>query len=311
MFHMPCFFFISGYLLNDKYLIDLKTGLIQKAKNSYYPFVKWTLIFLAFHNVFYSLHIYETSYSWQTFIERIIRAFTLSGSESLLGGFWFLISLFWASTISLLFLNVLLRKNLLSQNAILIGIIGVLIIATFWHYIPINLPQMFGVQTLLAIVFYLSGYFFCKKNVQFNYSLLRGFSLLLIPAIAAFFIKLDMTEVQGWHVLVYYLIAMAGIIGIILIINELLKYNFVSILIYIGNKTLYILIFHFLAFKLISFIYLYFNDLSIDLLTEFPVLEKTNSWIWIAYTIGGICFPLVIWELAHQPLEKNKRSQIS
>ena len=111
--------------------------------------------------------------------------------------------------------------------------------------------------------------------------------------------------------MVYYLIAMAGIIGIILIINELLKYNFVSILIYIGNKTLYILIFHFLAFKLISFIYLYFNDLSIDLLTEFPVLEKTNSWIWIAYTIGGICFPLVIWELAHQPLEKNKRSQIS
>ena len=29
----------------------------------------------------------------------------MTGSESLLGGFWFLISLFWASIISLLFLN--------------------------------------------------------------------------------------------------------------------------------------------------------------------------------------------------------------
>lgn len=116
MFHMPCFFFVSGWLLNDKYITDLKTGLIQKAKGSYYPFVKWTLIFLLFHNVFVSMHIYENSYSWQTFIERIVRAFTMTGSESLLGGFWFLISLFWASIISLLFLNMLSRKNLLTEN---------------------------------------------------------------------------------------------------------------------------------------------------------------------------------------------------
>lgn len=39
MFHMPCFFFVSGWLLNEKYVTDLKTGLIQKAKGSYYPFV--------------------------------------------------------------------------------------------------------------------------------------------------------------------------------------------------------------------------------------------------------------------------------
>lgn len=118
MFHMPCFFFVSGWLLNDKYITDLKTGLIQKAKGSYYPFVKWTLIFLLFHNVFVSMHIYENSYSWQTFIERIVRAFTMTGSESLLGGFWFLISLFWASIISLLFLNMLSRKNLLTENTV-------------------------------------------------------------------------------------------------------------------------------------------------------------------------------------------------
>ena len=50
MFHMPCFFFISGYLLNDKYLTNLKTGLWRKIKGSYYPFVKWSVIFLLLHN---------------------------------------------------------------------------------------------------------------------------------------------------------------------------------------------------------------------------------------------------------------------
>ena len=118
MFHMPCFFFISGWLLNDRYITDLKTGLIQKAKGSYYPFVKWTLIFLLFHNVFASMHIYENSYSWQTSMERIVRAFTMTGSEQLLGGFWFLISLFWASIISLLLLSTLSKHEIVTENKI-------------------------------------------------------------------------------------------------------------------------------------------------------------------------------------------------
>lgn len=114
LFHMPCFFFISGWLFSDKYIDDLKTGLLKKAKGSYVPFVKWTLIFLLFHNMFASVHIYADSYSWQTFIERVIRAFTMTGGESLLGGFWFLISLFWASVGTVLFLHFLHKNQILT-----------------------------------------------------------------------------------------------------------------------------------------------------------------------------------------------------
>lgn len=78
MFHMPCFFFISGWLLSDKYLQDLKRGLYRKTNGTYIPYVKWMLIFLLFHNVFASIHIYENSYSWQTFMMGILRAFTMN-----------------------------------------------------------------------------------------------------------------------------------------------------------------------------------------------------------------------------------------
>lgn len=121
MFHMPCFFFISGYLLNDKYLTDVKRGLVQKARGSYYPFVKWTLIFILLHNIFTYLHISRTYYSWSDLIERIIRAFTLTGSESILGGFWFLISLCISSIASLLFLSILSKRNGLTIYNILGG----------------------------------------------------------------------------------------------------------------------------------------------------------------------------------------------
>lgn len=103
---------------------------------------------------------------------------------------------------------------------------------------------------------------------------MTGLLLLLVPAITACFIKLDMHLVQGWFVLVYYVIAMIGFIGIMILSKVLSKYSIAPIITYIGSKTLYILVFHFLAFKLVSSVYLYFKSLSIDLLTQFPVLEE-------------------------------------
>lgn len=255
------------------------------------------------------MHIYENSYSWQTFIERIVRAFTMTGSESLLGGFWFLISLFWASIISLLFLNMLSRKNLLTENNVAGGgVISILVTAVLWHFNPIPLPQMFGEQTLLATAFYLSGYLCRKKNMRFDYQLIAGLLLLIVPTIAAFFVKLNMATVQGWLVSVDYAIAMAGTMSIVLLSRELSRHRIAPIFAYIGDKTLYILAFHFLAFKPVSFVYLHFNGLPIDLLTMFPVLEETNSWMWIVYVISGIIFPLAIWELIHHIFVSNKTS---
>ena len=121
MFHMPCFFLISGYLLNDKYLTDLKTGLMKRVKDSYWPFVKWELIFLLFHNVFAALYVYEDHYTLGKFIEQFARTLTMTGGERLLGGYWFLISLCWASIFSLLFLYTLNKNKKLTSYNIFLG----------------------------------------------------------------------------------------------------------------------------------------------------------------------------------------------
>nr|WP_297303525.1 acyltransferase family protein [uncultured Coprobacter sp.] len=154
----------------------------------------------------------------------------------------------------------------------------------------------------------MSGYLCRKNNMHFDHPLMTGLLLLAVPAIAAFFIKLGggMNTVQGWLVLIYYVIAMSGTISIMLLSKKILRYRIASIFTYIGDKTLYILVFHFLAFKLVSSIYLHFNGLPIDLLTRFPVLDETDIWMWIVYVISGIILPLAIWELTHQTLVMNK-----
>lgn len=68
---------------------------------------------------------------------------------------------------------------------------------------------------------------------------------------------------------------------------------------YIGNKTLYILTFHFIAFKLVSWLYLYVEGLSIDNLSQFPVLQNSKFYLWIIYSLIGVGISLLIWELFH------------
>ena len=97
---------------------------------------------------------------------------------------------------------------------------------------------MFGEQTLLATAIYMSGYICRKKNMHFDYPLIECLLLLIVPAIAAFFVKLNMVTVQGWLVLVDYAIAMAGTMSIVLLSRELSRHRIAPILAFIGDKTL-------------------------------------------------------------------------
>lgn len=105
----------------------------------------------------------------------------------------------------------------------------------------------------------------------------------------------------------YFVVALSGIIGFIQLAKKLEHDKVVALFNYIGNKTLYILTFHFLAFKPISYILIRLNGLPISDLSQFPVLKETSSWMWTIYTVAGICLPLLVWELFHLPFLRFKK----
>lgn len=84
----------------------------RRIKGLYIPFVKWCIIFLLLHNAFYHLNIYNGEYGfrgvvshiygWQDFIVNFLRIIRMGGNEQLLGGYWFLKTLFYSSILGCL-----------------------------------------------------------------------------------------------------------------------------------------------------------------------------------------------------------------
>ena len=93
-FHMPLFFFISGYLFKYIYLEIPKEFLLKKAKTLYIPFVKWALIFLLLHNVFVYFHIEKGMYDIKDYLIGGANILLFCNYDPILGPTWFLRSLF-------------------------------------------------------------------------------------------------------------------------------------------------------------------------------------------------------------------------
>lgn len=87
IFHMPLFFFTSGYCFNESHLKDWEAFARTKIKRLYLPYVGYSLLFLLLQNIFVRFHFYNDSYSIH---DAILRAYHIivgmNQHDQLLGG---------------------------------------------------------------------------------------------------------------------------------------------------------------------------------------------------------------------------------
>lgn len=121
LFHMPCFFLISGYLLNDRNIENLGYGIKKRFKNLWYPYVKWSIFFLLLHNVFYYWGFYPNVYSMKEIAINAGKTLFFYGSEQLLWPYWFLSASLIASIIGLLYLKIRIITSTLTHISIMMG----------------------------------------------------------------------------------------------------------------------------------------------------------------------------------------------
>ena len=298
-FHMPCFFFVSDFLLKEKYLSTMMTFFKRRIKGLWWPFVKWSVVFMLLHNVLTSLHIYNSSYTLTDMTYKLFHIVTMTGSEQLLGGYWFLKELLYASVISIIALKLLhtipnrnAGKDV--QNGIVLCLVS-LVFAYILSIVPFKIPTI-GSRTLLSTACYFAGYTFHKLPNSNKSNLWKGILYLLVVCIISFYYTNSMSA-TGYDIFIYFSIAMIGTVGVINLAG-LIKGNTLKVLNYVGGKTLYILTFHFLALKLVSLFIILIKDLPITKLSDFPTISGISTNYWIIYSIVGVVVPLLIWEFS-------------
>lgn len=301
-FHMPLFFLITGFLYKEKYLDIPKKFVINKFKGYYWPFFKWSMIFLIFHNVLAYFHIYSFTYNWEDFLNKAFYITTLNGSEQLLGGYWFLIEslfasliafgLLWALHRSKNFLTLTTRINFDRSNVLLINILAFLLIGGPFllgeHKLLIKIKSV----TLVATAFFLIGYVIKKKD--FHIPIWLAVIFLSITFGVTFWMDRGLTiHSTGIDLLIILGLSLLSILAILSLSSRISETKIGEILDFIGTNTLVILTFHFISFKLVNLFIILRDGLPLERLTEFPVIDSNNSFDWMLFSILGITVPLL------------------
>lgn len=293
MFHMPLFFFLSGFCFKKSYIFAPRKFIMRRIKSIYVPFVKYSLLFLVLHNVFVIFYIYDNMLSLKETLVKIAHiVLSLWSGEPLLGGFWFLKSLFWGSILFYIVQYITKFK----QKYIYNGGVILLCLGLLCNWFKFKIPVI-GINDtdIIASLFMLIGSAFKNRSVEFSKKLIIASVVLLF--IGAFFWYQQMIYLK-YKIMVPYVIT--GVIGsfITLIFSRKIQKlggYFSKTLVFIGNNSLHILIWHFLSFKFVTFFIVILFNLSITSMTTFPVLNEyaSQGW-WLLYVIVGIAFPLVL-----------------
>ena len=302
MFHMPLFFFISGYCFRDNHLEDFWNYAQKRFRKIYIPFVKYCLIFLLLHNVFFHLNIYNDVFGFEGDVSQLYGVsdyvkktflifFCLSGNEQLLGGYWFLHTMFFASFIF---------YGLLKLKIPVVGGLVALCISMLLYFKGIPVVNIYcGAKEFFAVACMMAGYLYKSYSIDRlvnKYSIYVLFSCAVLLVLGSLYWHAEMLDMKWTHTIPYFISAMAGSI----LVLKASKYaadkthrlaNCISL---IGNKTIEILTWHFLCFKIVSLIIIAYDGLSIEHLAEFPIMRPYNiqGW-WIYYFIIGVAVPVM------------------
>jgi len=312
LFHMALFFAISGYLWNDRNAESVKSLLLygkRKMSSLYVPFVAITIVFILLHNVFLHIGIYTevplflelmpsahdkliTPYSIEEMLIKAIKAILFSCNEQLGGALWFLRTLFLISIGHAVSKYIVLHwryGRIYEKITVFILTAALLLIV----HCKVQLPNEI-VRCCIAYAAYLLGTVYkCAEKKLLDCRTMRiwGVSgavvLLLLNQIGT--IEIVTGEITS---LLFFILATTAGWGVIRLLAKTMKGVLLGVVAYIGERSLWVVMLHFLSFKTVSLVYILVTKQDYLWLAKFPTMQ-VEPYLWIPYLLVGVILPLV------------------
>ena len=321
-FHMPLFFITAGYFFSLKYLNDEATFIKKRVKGLYWPFVKWAVFFLIIHNWMFDLGILNETfgndaggvthpYSWHQIQQNLWTIVTaMAGYDQFLcGAFWFFRGLFVASILYLIIYKVVL-KVLPTRAAPSVPYIICLLLfllcgwKTYEGLRVINLVQG-GYRDMMGCFFFGCGFIFRQFVDAYHRATDRlyvSLQVTLVCAVVVFLFSKYLTANMNWRSTYTQFLSLPvpALLGFLMTYNisrwiDGSKGWVKRFLVYTGDHTLYIFIFHIVAYKTVSLLKIWYYGLDPRQIGCHMVIHdySQQDYFWILYTVAGVGIPLL------------------
>lgn len=321
-FHMPLFFITAGYFFSLKYLNDEATFVKKRVKGLYWPFVKWAVFFLIIHNWMFDLGILNETfgneaggvthpYSWHQIQQNLWTIITaMAGYDAFLcGAFWFFRGLFVASILYLIIYKVVLKvlpSRAAASAPYIICLLMLLLCGwkTYEGLRVINLVQG-GYRDMMGCFFFGCGFIFRRFVDAYHKATNRVYVSLpmtLVCAVVVFLFSKYLTANMNWRSTYTQFLSLPipALLGFMMTYNisrwiDCTKGWVKKFLVYTGDHTLNIFIFHIIAYKVVSLIKIWYYGLDPRQIGCHMVIHdySQQDLFWILYTIAGAGIPLL------------------
>lgn len=325
LFHMPIFFITAGYFFSRKYLTDSWTYVEKRFRGLYVPMVKWSLVFLLLHNAFFSIGLLNEQFgNWSNGVthpytlhqayQRVVNiVFSMGGyDEFLLGAFWFFRALLVSSILFMALYRLLDgRKSWLRGNRAVVAIIvAALVFAVFriGNGLKVMTIVQGGIRETWGVIFFGFGVLYrsYESRIREHWSIALLFFVLLVAGAHLHLAGMNLSP----KLLDVVTLPITGAIGFMMVhyVSKVINSHpgiLRNFLVYAGNMTLYVYVFHIISFKVVSAIKILWYGLPWGQIGCHMVIhEHHDDYFWILYTIAGVGLPL-LWMYGYNALKRR------
>ncbi|MBQ9761954.1 MAG: acyltransferase family protein [Oscillospiraceae bacterium] len=299
LFHMPLFFFLSGYLFKDKSTEQIFAYTWKKVKGLYLPFVLYNCFALALHQTFCRMGLYRPEAAFASFggfAKYFVQIMLCVKMEDVVAPLWFLPILMAVSVgfCVLRWLELRLKLPAVLRHILICGLfLGV--------YLLPNRTGLFRAYVLVAVGLFVFNMGYTIRNHPIRLPAWGGALGAAVAAgvlsVLACYFDVNVIKMQLADPITFTLGSFSGIY-LTWYLSRLLEKWGGKPFQYCGDRSRTILAWHYYAFLLVTVAQFLLRHGSLKGLNNFVLYRRMDAWmvfVWtLIYFCVGVTLPLLL-----------------